>query len=233
MISIVVADDHPLICQALNVVLGNNSDFQCVGMCHSLDSIDVTLQQGGVDVLVTDLQFDSGNAIQRIREWTKNQPLKVAVSSALRSKLFAPICFAEGAMAYIHKSCSPETLLKTLRRCSERQTLEAPLLVDRSCGVDQVYENSEAASLLDRLSPRELEVFSDLGLGFSTQQIAERHFVSEKTVESHRRSIKKKLDIDSLNELISLAAVITTGSHARPRIERDQSVEPIEGSGLH
>lgn len=208
----IVADDHPLTCLALQNWLTDQLQVEIVGMGSTLNEIELLLARESADLLVTDLQFNDGNAIHRIRKWTKAYSVKVVISSALRSRLFAPLAFGEGALAFVHKSCQPEVLLQAIRDSLDSSDNRCGILLDHSEGIVHRGETpySPGKSLLALLSDREMQVLRDLGMGLSTQEIAARRFVSEKTVESHRRSIKHKLELNSLNELISLATLVST-----------------------
>ena len=81
--------------------------------------------------------------------------------------------------------------------------------------LENVASNRTEASPIERLSDREWEVFQRIGRGKSTVQIAEDLHLSPKTVETHRARVKEKLDLRTMNELISFASRWVETQNAR------------------
>ena len=115
--------------------------------------------------------------------------------------LYAERVLQAGAMGYVNKQESAETVLSAIRRVLSGKVYLSPeltqRLLDRSVGqTTQPY-----SAVVDRLTDRELEIFHLIGEAISTGAIAERLIVSVNTIETHRQNIKKKLGIKNAAEL--------------------------------
>lgn len=116
--------------------------------------------------------------------------MRILVLSMLDEALYRPKALQAGASAFVSKLAGPEAILATLREATPR-----PARVNG------------AAHELAALSERELHVFTQLGQGRSTQEIASALGVSNKTIETHRENIKAKLGLPHANALVARAAV--------------------------
>lgn len=197
---VLVIDDHELIQMATEQLIEIQQDLRCVGACTDLESAKAVLSENEVDVVICDLLFEMGNSLAFVAECVANYPAKVLVSSAHRAEVYAGLCASAGASGFIHKSAPAAELLEAVRTLARR---------DSSTGfvgqLGDVDENSPAHRL-GSLTAREWEVLTQIGKGFATKEIAKSLFLSAKTVESHRASLKRKLDIDSKDMLASYAA---------------------------
>ena len=198
--TILVVDDHSLIRMATKLLIDQQSELQCIAAVADLESAAEILKDHSIDLVVCDIQFAAGNALGFISEWSSSGEPQFLVCSAHRPEVFAPLCAKAGARGYIHKSNHCQELIDAIHQilASKRDSdflgaaIDAPL--------------SNRHEQLSLLTSREWEVFNEIGRGKATKEIAREMFVSAKTVESHRASIKRKLDIDSKDYLVSFAA---------------------------
>lgn len=199
-LQVLVIDDHPLIRIATQHLLDLQADMTCIGCCEDLDSARQMLSEREPDLVICDLQFKNGNAIEFIRETTMNTTSRLVVSSAHRASVYADLCQRAGAHGYLQKSGSPEKMFDVIRKVANDQSGE-----QFHCESFDPSED-ERSEWLASLTNREWEVLTQIGRGHSTKEIAKNLYVSAKTVESHRASLKRKLKIDSKDFLISYAA---------------------------
>lgn len=201
--SVLIADDHSLVCFAMKHILDLEQDFRCVAACSTLSSAQQVLDQERVDVTVCDLQFENGNALQFLQSNIEQQKTKFVISTSHRREIFGPICSKMGIDAFLTKNCAPTELVDAVREVAKGPS------VPRDTDTQPASNSNDLACGLNDLSPREWEVLRFLGEGASTKAIANSMFLSVKTVESHRASIKRKLKIDSKDLLVSFAAEVT------------------------
>jgi DNA-binding NarL/FixJ family response regulator len=117
--------------------------------------------------------------------------------------------FQAGATGYVLKESASESLLQGLEQVSKGDYyLDSSLSqqVAKKLIGSQVKENQIGHSAYGGLTPREQEVMRLLAEGFSSKKVAEKLFISPKTVENHRTSIMNKLDLHSTVELVRYAA---------------------------
>ncbi len=202
---VMIADDHQLIRIALKSLIDLQPDMYCVASCASLPELSDAFGCETPQVVICDLHFGTINALPFIRQTTGQVSSKFVVSSAYPSDVYAALCWAAGATAFVHKSSDSERLLECVRQVAAGQALQ--LVVDPTMNSDDP-RSGLGRQIGERLSDREWEVFVELGNGLSTEEIASKLFLSAKTIESHRINIKRKLDISSKDKLVSIASKI-------------------------
>lgn len=192
-IRILLVDDHPLYRAGVASVLRNEPDFAiCAEAAGHQDALALAAGTAP-DVAVVDLMLSDGDGLKLVRELRQNHPaLCVVVLSMLDASAYEPKARAAGAVAFISKREGPESVVEGLKLALNRpQPPRPPALADD----------------IALLSERELQVFRELGLGRSTQEIATAFGVSVKTVETHREGIKLKLGLPHANALVARAAI--------------------------
>jgi DNA-binding NarL/FixJ family response regulator len=115
--------------------------------------------------------------------------------------LYAERALRAGARGYVMKHEATETLLAAIRKVKAGEIAVSPKMAARMLSQMVTGNVTEVKTPVSRLTDRELEVFTLIGQGVSTRQIAERLFVSVKTVEAHRENIKQKLSLRTGTEL--------------------------------
>jgi DNA-binding NarL/FixJ family response regulator len=184
-----------------------HEEFECVGASGNLQEASEMVAQSGAELLICDLQYASGNALSFVSDMTQNRGVRCLVSSAHRPEVYGPLCRMAGASGYVHKSASPEFLIATLRAIvADQDGARFHGLADEKSGQSDVE-----IKRLHSLTAREWEVLNEIGLGSPTKVIAKKLHVSPKTIESHRASLKRKLDIASKDLLASYAAELRLG----------------------
>ena len=158
------------------------------------------------DVVIVDLTLGQGDGLELVRDVRAHLPdLPMLVLSMHEESIYAERMLAAGARGYIMKEAASGQLLIALRRVLSGKVYLSEALQARlrtrgampACGV--------AEDPLTRLSNREIQVLAKLGRGLSSRAIAADLTLSVKTVESHRQSIKRKLNLASNSQLLQYA----------------------------
>jgi DNA-binding NarL/FixJ family response regulator len=153
-----------------------------------------------------DVSLKGGDGIELVKELKAGDPdIVVLVLSMHDEQLYAERALRAGARGYIMKQEAPKALLDAVRRVLGGEIFVSPKmgasLLNRMVG----SKTATSVSPMERLTDRELEIFRMIGAGLSVRQIAEKLFLSTKTVEAHREHIKEKLGMKSSNELLRFA----------------------------
>lgn len=202
---VIIADDHQLIRIALKSLIDLQIDMRCIASCCSLAELATALDCELPQVVICDLHFGSDNALPFIRNATAKFNTHFIVSSAYPSETYAALCWAVGALAYVHKSSDSQALLDCVRKVTTEQVDH--LVIDPTdARTDSLTGWARRAG--ERLSDREWEIFVEIGNGSSTEEMATKFYLSAKTIETHRVNIKRKLDIQSKDKLVSVASKI-------------------------
>ena len=110
-----------------------------------------------------------------------------------------------GAKAYLVKQCAYEELANAVRAVAEGRSYLSPQIHDVLVNHYSANSSKNEDSLLSILTPREREVLQLVAEGVKSEDIADRLFVTVKTISSHRTAIMKKLSVKSVAELTRLA----------------------------
>ena len=200
-IRIFVADDHTLFRQGLITLLQKSEKIQVVGWAgNGRDTLEMIFQ-AAPDILIADITMPLLNGLQVARKLKKQMPsLKIILLTMYKSTQYIRAALNLDLGGYVLKEDAFEDLLEAVHQVLQGRRYFSPAL--EKCVVDA---NNVTSELILHLTPREKEVFRLLGNGLVNKQIAVELKISVKTVESHRCSIMKKLDLDTPAELVRFA----------------------------
>jgi DNA-binding NarL/FixJ family response regulator len=229
MIRVLVVDDHDIVRDALASLLGDVSDFQVVGVASSIRDALPLLDSTRPDIVLADLSLGDGSAVELVRALRRGRMKgRVIVITGFSDEFAAAEALTAGATGYVLKSQPTSELLDAIRTVAEGRKYVAPSLERRlalrSIGGDSTSSNGAVG--LERLSPREVEVFRLVVAGSSSKDVARRLCISVKTVETHRTNMNRKLAVRTTADLVRFAAA--HGIAVAPRA--DASVVPELGA---
>ena len=189
--NVLVVDDHPLFRVGVVTIVNNEPDLTVCGEAADAPTALALAAQLQPDAAVVDLLLGDEDGLRLVRELRKEHPrLKIVALSMLDAGVYAPKALQAGASFFVSKQEGPAAIVAALRRAAANER-----------------DHTAGTALMSDLSERELQVFLQLGLGRSTQEIAAALGVSMKTIESHREAIKAKLDLPHANALVARAAL--------------------------
>ncbi len=160
------------------------------------------------DVVIVDISLAQGDGLELVRDVHAQRPdLPMLVLSMHDELIYAERLLAAGACGYIMKHAASDQLLIALRQVLSgeiylSQSLAANLGRSRANGTTG---STIGADPIERLSNRELQVLSLIGRGLSSREAAESLGLSVKTVETHRQSLKRKLNLATNAQLLQYA----------------------------
>lgn len=207
-----IVDDHPIVRQGLAQLIDNEPDLAVVGQGE--DAYQSLREIGRLkpDMVLVDVSLKDSDGIELLKELrARDEDLPVLVLSMHDESLYAERALRAGARGYIMKQEAPQKLLAAIRRVLTGQVYLSDAmgasLLQRMVGGRKTAKQGGATGELpmDRLTDRELEVFRLIGGGKSVKEIADKLFISAKTVEAHREHIKEKLGLRSSAELLRFA----------------------------
>jgi len=208
--SIIIIDDHPLFREGLKTIIGRDTCFKVVGEAGSSHEGLAMVKRLKPDLVVVDISLPDQSGIQLTRDLRELlSDIKILIVS-MHSKIdYIAEAFQAGATGYVVKESASERLLQGLKSVAK-----GDYYLDSSVS-HAVVENLmksplKAAKITDAdyatLTPREQEVMRLLAEGLASKEVAEKLFISPKTVENHRANIMSKLGLHSTIELIRYAA---------------------------
>jgi DNA-binding NarL/FixJ family response regulator len=204
MATILLADDHPFVRQGLRTVLQAERDFTLVGEAdNGLEAVRLA-ERLRPEILIVDLMMPGLNGLE-VTGRVRKMGVRVVVLSMQDDEPFVLDALRNGALAYVRKDAPPEELVRAIREAfANRRYLSSPL-TDRAEEIFFKAGQEAPADPYYSLSDREREVLQLTAEGHSSTQIADRLFISARTVETHRVHLMRKLGLSSLSDVIRYA----------------------------
>lgn len=201
-VRIFLVDDHAIVRCGLAGTISRDPDFEICGEADGVASALPCLRNGSVDLVIVDISLKDGNGIELVEQLcSRNRRPRVLVYSMHDDALFAERALHAGAMGYINKTSSAETLLAAIRQVMRGEIAVSPEIAKRVMQQAVGGNGRDSKGPLDDLTPRELEVFQLIGEGRTTGEVANQLCLSRKTVETHRGKVKRKLGLKNSAEL--------------------------------
>jgi len=198
-IRIVLADDHVVVRSGLKMLLETESDFEVVAEAGDTESAKRYVRGHKPKVLVLDLNMPGGSSLEAIPEIRSNNPdTQIVVLTMQQEPAFARHALSAGAIGYVLKEAADDELVEAVRRAARGESYLNPRL-----GARLAAEPTPGPP--DDLSEREVDVLTLIALGHTNAEIAERLYLSVRTVETHRAHIQQKLNLSSRAELVAYA----------------------------
>lgn len=203
---VLVVDDHPLLRLGIAQLIQQEDDFELCGEAESGEAAIDKIVELEPDIAIVDLTLGDIHGIELIKKLNISHPkLPILVLSMHDEALYAERALRAGARGYIMKQEMTNQVVNGLRRILDGMVFLSENMSSRLLNKMIEGKLEAGSSPLDHLSDRELEVFQLMGKGLSTREIAEKLFLSTNTVDTYRRSLKKKLDLDTTAELLRYA----------------------------
>ncbi|WJG09169.1 response regulator transcription factor [Aliiglaciecola sp. LCG003] len=201
-----VIDDHELVRQGLKQLINGEPDLQVCAEAASVKEVSKLKKTVKPDLAIVDISLPDGNGldlVKQLRRWRPAMP--IIVLSMHDDELFAERALNFGALAYINKQNSAEKLLIGIREVLNNKIYVSSLINERL--LRRITGKTDCTSLspLTSLSDRELQVFEGIGRCKKTKVIAADLNLSIKTIETYKSNIKRKLNLQSGEELTRAA----------------------------
>lgn len=193
MIRVTIADDHQLFADGLSQALNSLPDARVVGVVDSGPALEEALDSQPAEVAIVDIEMPGGdgiNAISRIGMQCDAIVVSMHASDEQRQR-----ARKAGAKGFFSKAVPLSTLAAAVRAVADGQDLIELAEEERDALLEK-YLEAELDPGAAALTPREREILQQLAAGISaTDELAERLYISQKTVKNHLASIFQKLAV--------------------------------------
>ncbi|HWD17770.1 MAG TPA: response regulator transcription factor [Verrucomicrobiae bacterium] len=202
---VLLLDDHPVMREGLAQLINHEADLEVCGQFEDAAPAFEAVPKLQPDVAIIDLSLKGSSGLELVKNIKANYPkIPLLVLSMHDESLYAERALRAGASGYLMKAEATEVVLNAIRHVLNggihlSEKMSSKLMHQLASG------RTGGGTLMERLSDRELEVFSLIGQGRGTRQIAEQLHLSVKTIESHRAHIKEKLNLKNATELVHRA----------------------------
>ncbi len=180
MTSVLIADDHPLVRDALTSLLGHEEDIDVLGAAADGREAVALAELTSPDVLLLDLEMPELDGIEVTRELTASAaPPRIVILTTFADRDRILGALDAGALGYLLKDAEPDEIIRGVRAAARGESPLAPRAAH-----ELVAERAQARPAVE-LSVREREVLALVGEGLPNKLIARRLEISEKTVKAH------------------------------------------------
>ena len=198
MIKVLIADDHKMFVDGIDSILTAENDIEVVGRCYDGPSVIEFIENNEVDLLLLDVNLPGMTGIEVCKSMRESgKKTNIIAISMFNEESFVTEILNNGAQGYILKNTGRDELLTAIKTVhggksyfsdDVTQTIMKGLMKQRKAS------KKTSLGLIPKVSRREKEVLRLIVQEHTTQEIADKLFISLKTVESHRSSLLGKLD---------------------------------------
>jgi NarL family two-component system response regulator LiaR len=195
-ISILVVDDHAVVRQGIISFLSTQPDLNVVGETATGEEAVDACAEHAPDVVLMDLKIKGIDGIEATRRIKQISPrTQVIILTSYHDNEHILPAIQAGALSYLLKDVSPQELVATVRKASRQEATLHPQIARQIIGGLHRERTEANKPPPTGLSNREVEVLCLIADGLSNAEIAQRLFISEKTVKSHVSNVLGKLHL--------------------------------------
>ncbi len=205
-IRVLLADDHKIVRDGLRNLLEAQPDIDVIAEAENGRMAVQLAKKLSPGIVIIDIAMPGLNGIEATRQMLRHNPATKIIALSMHSdKRFVGEMLKAGASAYLLKDCAFEELVTAIRAVLADKTYLSPMIGSVIVESFVRRPQEEAASAFSLLTKREREVLQLLAEGKNTKEIADRLFVSVKTIETHRTHIMEKVQVRTVAELTKYA----------------------------
>lgn len=206
---VLLVDDHPIVRQGLAQLINDEPDLAVCGEAGTAREALDAIERNKPDVAIIDISLEDRSGVELIKDIQSRWPdLPCLALSMYDESMYAVRVLRAGGRGYVMKQEVPRKVVAAIRRVLGGHIYVSENMATRL--LDQLVSNERTEQTpLGNLTDRELEVLTLIGRGVGTREIADRLFLSVKTVEGHRERIKEKLKLKTGAELVRYAVQYT------------------------
>lgn len=202
-IKILVVDDHALMRDGIRALLVLHDDIEIVGEAANGNEAIEKARELAPDVVIMDIAMPEMDGLEATRRLSKKNPrVKVLILTQYDNKEYILSGIKAGAAGFVPKRALGSELVSAIRAVYHGDSFLYP---SAATALIKDYRLQAEGDSYDTLTPREREILKLIADGYTSRQIAEKLFISLKTVLGHRAKIMEKLGLHNRTELIKYA----------------------------
>jgi len=193
-IKIIIADDHSLFINGLQLLLKEESWIEITDIANDGKELLDILHNNQPDLILLDLNMPTMNGLEASRRIKQNYPnIKLIILSTYNEEHLVEKAKQIGINGYLLKNCNREELLHAMSLVINNQS-SFPYFAPKE---NNLFDRDDNFLKQFNLTKRELGIMDLIKNGFTNQQIADKLFLSIYTIETHRKNIMHKLDLNT------------------------------------
>lgn len=207
-INVLIVDDHQLFREGLVNLISESEEIEVIGEAENGQEAINRVKELKPDVVLMDIGIPVLNGIEATQIIKNDFPqVKIIAISMHSDKHYIKRMLTEGASGFLFKNCSYNQLIEAIYSVYNGDKYLSKEVTDIIVNdyIGNGVDNGDKEDVVERLSNREQEVLTLLAKGIATREIAEKLFISVKTVGTHKQNIFEKLHFDTNADLIKFA----------------------------
>lgn len=200
-ISIIIFDDHNLVAEMWSDLISSDERFSVVAICNDTsDKSMEVVKTKRPDVVIMDINIQPTSGIDATKIVKKESPGSKVIGVSMHNQpSFAKRMLKNGALGYVTKSSNKAEMFEAIVTVTSGKVYVCKEIQENLA--KQVFEDDETPDI-SKLSEREIDVLKLIKDGLSSKEIADKLFLSSRTVEVHRSNILKKLNLKNTASLL-------------------------------
>lgn len=209
LITILLADDHDVVRRGMKMLLEDEEGIQVIGEASDgLDAIE-KVKMLMPKVVILDLTMPKMNGIEAAKVISEEYPeVKILIFSMHRNKEYIVKSVENGANGYLLKDTGKEELLRAIKVVSEGRKYFPPEiseviineLLAKTSGIQE-----ETRPIYEKITPKEKQILGMIVQGYNSREMANKLFLSIRTVDNHRANMMKKVKAKNTADLVKMA----------------------------
>jgi len=214
MLKIILVDDHQVFVQGLEALLSRSNDIEVMNTFNNGLDLMRFLADGDLpDVLLLDIEMGASNGVEVAENVLHQYPsVKVIMLSTYFSEDFISQLMESGISGYLLKSTGFTELKNSIKKVAEGSFAFSPEVMEVIVGGYRASSESMGSQKKDavssQLTDREIELIKLIGEELTMKEIADKIFLSEHTIKTHRKNIMAKLDVKNTAGMIKKAFIL-------------------------
>ena len=200
-IRVLLVDDHQIVRVGFRRLIETTSDIRVLAEAQSGEESYQLVNDLRPDIIIMDINMPGIGGLEAIGRLRKrNAKEKIIALTVHETEPFPSRVLAAGVQGYLSKRCAPQELIQAIRKVHRGETFVTNQVMRE---INKTPGNDEAA--INKLTPREFQVFSLLAEGRTAVEIGHDMNLSHKTIHSHRSNIMKKLKLETSFSIVQFA----------------------------
>ncbi len=207
-INILIADDHKIVRDGIISLLSDEKEFNIVAEAENGIKVLNILEQEKIDIIIMDISMPEMNGIECTKKIKEIYPeIRILILSMYNEEQYVNEVIKSGASGYILKNSGKEELINALKTIISKKPYYSPEVTQTYIKslVKPDNKKSDINNVINDLTSREIEILELIVNEFSNQEIAEKLFISVRTVDAHRRNMLNKIGVKNTAGLVKFA----------------------------
>lgn len=202
-IRIILADDHDILIDGIESILNEAPHLQVVGKASSADAAEALVKKLEPDLLLTDISMGAVSGLDLTKRVLRQFPLtRIIVLTMHDDAQHITDMLQAGALGYLLKNVKQAELFTAIEQVMQgQQYIQQSLSAQYNRFIQQKKQNKKNS----QLTPREIEIIKLIAQEMTTAEISRQLFLSEHTVETHRKNIVRKTGARTVIGIVNYA----------------------------